>query len=254
MKRIKNLGRYQKGILILMAAMILIFTVLYSVTIAREGFEYKDTILIPQQEDGYTTYSGKIKGKQAVFTVFDDKTVEFQYGDKVYGPYVSKEDPTILVKDVDFGEHLKRIELYRGEDRLFRGGVLNNSGQWWLYNEDGSLANFHISYVDSDGREWDEEGNLIDSMEPDVCTILDLMNDPKISHKGEWSVWFYGVIICIITAVSILFADELFRFNLAFQIRDAEKVEPSEWEIAGRYISWTVLPILAMVVFVLGLQ
>lgn len=46
----------------------------------------------------------------------------------------------------------------------------------------------------------------------------------------------------------------LFRFSLIFQIRDVESAEPSEWEIAGRYICWTVMLISALVLFVLGLQ
>ena len=66
--------------------------------------------------------------------------------------------------------------------------------------------------------------------------------------------WFMGVVICVLTAVSILYVEELFRWNLSFQIRNVEKAEPSEWEIAGRYISWTLLPVLALVVFVIGLQ
>ena len=51
----------------------------------------------------------------------------------------------------------------------------------------------------------------------------------------------------------LLFADELFRWNLSFSIRNADRAEPSEWEIQTRYISWTVLPIMALVVFVRGL-
>jgi len=53
---------------------------------------------------------------------------------------------------------------------------------------------------------------------------------------------------------SVLFADELFRFNLAFRIRDAGRAEPSEWEIAGRYISWAVLPVVALALFIEGLR
>jgi hypothetical protein len=56
------------------------------------------------------------------------------------------------------------------------------------------------------------------------------------------------------TAVSILFADELFRWNLAFQIRNADRAEPSDWEIAGRYIGWTALTIMALVLYVMGLR
>lgn len=65
MERIKCLNYYQKCLLFLMAIMILVFTVLYPVTISRVGFEYKGTVLVPSQENGDTVYSGKIQGKQA---------------------------------------------------------------------------------------------------------------------------------------------------------------------------------------------
>ena len=73
MKRVKCLGRYPKGVLLLMIVMVLVFTILYPITIAREGFEYKNAILIPHQENGNTIYSGKIQGKQASFAVYADK-------------------------------------------------------------------------------------------------------------------------------------------------------------------------------------
>ena len=60
--------------------------------------------------------------------------------------------------------------------------------------------------------------------------------------------------LCILTAFSILFADELFRWNLALRIQNADRAEPSDWEIAGRYISWTLLPVIAMFVFIEGLR
>ena len=62
------------------------------------------------------------------------------------------------------------------------------------------------------------------------------------------------MLICAATVVSVLFADELFRFNLAFRIRDAARAEPSEWEIAGRYISWAVLPVVALALLIGGLR
>lgn len=73
-----------------MTAMVLAFTVVYPMTIAREGFAYENGILIPTQGNDNTVYSGKIQGKQASFTVYADKTVGFQYGDKTYGPYTAK--------------------------------------------------------------------------------------------------------------------------------------------------------------------
>lgn len=254
MERIKCLGRYQKGVLLLMAAMVLVFTVVYPVTIVRGGFAYGNAILVPVQGNGNTVYSGKIQGTQASFTVYTDKTVEFQYGDKIYGPYTAKEDPTAIPKDHEMGAYMTGVELRQGENILFRGGVFEHGEYRWLYNEDGSTENIAFSVMQSNGIVMDENGNVIDPMEPSASTILDLMAGPELSHKGEWLAWFGGVFICLIAAISILFADELFRWNLAFQIRNVDRAEPSEWVIAGRYISWTVLPIMAMILFITGLQ
>ena len=241
--RVKVLGRYQKFLLLLMAVMILAFTVIYPIVTARSGFLYEGTILVPSEEDGGTVYSGKIYGTAATFTVSANKTVIFQYGNTVYGPYTVKEDPSAIPKDSDLQAQMTGIELRCGGEIVFRGGVVN-SGDWrMLYNEDGSFDLLRsITATMSDG-----------TMEPSVSTILDLTDGPALTHKGTWLGWFGGVLICVITALTMLFADELFRWNASFLVRNAEEAEPSDWEIAGRYITWTALPVMAAVIFILGL-
>lgn len=252
MEKIKGLNRCQKGVLIIMIIMTLVFSVIYPVTISRVGFEYKDTILVPRQENGSTVYSGKIQGRQARFTVSEDKTVLFQHGGKTYGPYTAKEDPTAIPKGMEMVE--TGVELRQGEDILFRGGILETGDSYWLYNEDGTLSYSGFYYVTGDGMERDENGNVIDPAEPSASAILELMNNPELTHKGTWIAWFGAAAICIVNALSILYEDELFRWNLAFTIRNADDAEPSEWEISRRYLGWTVLTIMALVIFIVGLQ
>ena len=253
MERIKSLNRYQKGILILMIAMALIFAVIYPKTISRVGYRYNDAILVPTQENGHTLYSGKIKGKPACFTV-SENTVVFQYGDKTYGAYTIKEDPAAVPEDHEMKDSMTGIEVLDGNDLLFRGGVMGVGDFYWFYNEDGTTDSMiDFSYMTSDGIERDENGNPIDRMKPTVSTVYELTNNPELTHKGDGQAWFGGVFICILNTLSILFADELFRWNLAFQIRNAERAEPSDWEIAGRYVGWTVITIMAFMVFMLGL-
>lgn len=253
MERIRSLNRYQKGVLLLMAVMVLAFTAAYFAAASRVGFAYRDAILLPEEENGTTVYSGKIQGIQASFRVSPDKTVEFQYGEKYYGPYTVKEDPVAVPKGE---EHLTGVELRKGEEILFRGGVSRQDDFFWLYDEDGSLSNlaFEVSTVSEYGITYDENGEVIDPMEPTVSTILKLMTGPELTHKGDWSAWFLGVLVCIATAITILFVDELFRLGMTFRVRDPEGVEPSDLVLAGRYIGWVVLPVLAMVLFFLGLQ
>ncbi len=258
MQRIKDLNCYQKSVLIVMIVMSMIFAVIYPKTISRVGYRYNDSILVPTQENNSTVYSGEIQGKQSQFIVSEDKTIVFLHGDKTYGPYTMKEDATAIPKDKEL-EELKELmtglEIYNGESLMFRGGVFDAGDSYWLYNEDGTLDNFGIiSYVAGDGIERDENGNVIDRIAPSASTIYELVNNPELTHKGDALAWFGAVFICILNALSILFANELFIWNLLFKVRNVEDVEPSDWEIAGRYIGWTVMTVIALIIFIAGLR
>ena len=254
MERIKSLNGYQKGLLLFMLVTAVVFAVIYPITISRVGYEYYDVILVPAEENGNTLYSGKIKGQPACFTV-SDNTVVFQYGDTIYGPYIVKEDPMAVPKDHEMSRSMTGMEVREGDDILFRGGVITLADSYMFFDEDGiSDSMFSISYVAGDGIERDEQGNPIDRMKPSLSTIYALTDDPKLEHKGEGIVWFAAVFICILNGVSILFADELFRFHLLFRIRDAEFAEPSDWEMMGRYMGWTVVAVMALVLFITGLK
>ena len=100
----------------------------------------------------------------------------------------------------------------------------------------------------------DIDGPQTDFPAPSADTILTLMSGPELTHRGEGFAWLGGMLFCLTTILSLLFADELFRLHLSFRIRHPEQAEPSEWEIASRYICWTVLSIAAMALFVLGLR
>ena len=250
MERIRELDRYQKFILIILVLLTLGFGVHYGITTSRVGYEYHDTILVPAEENGSTVYSGEIKGKPATFTVTADKTVTYQYGDKTYGPYTAREDKTAVPAD----GRGTGVEVRCKGEIIFRGSALDTGNGLWLTREDGDSFSGNITITSSNGVVTDEHGNIIDQMEPSVSTVLRLMNDPELTHKGIWGVWFIGLAMCVISAVSILFADELFRWHLSFRVQDAWDVEPSDWEIATRYIGWTLEPILVLIIFMTGLK
>ena len=249
MERIRSLGRYQKGILILMAAMILLFTALYPIVLSREGFLYRDALLIPSEEGGNTVYAGKIEGEPASFTLYDDHSVEFRYGDATYGPYTAREDASALPADSELGDGMVGVELRCGERVVFRGGVMTLGGEYVLYNEDGSTESIGVLGYYGDGAGMDPA-----AQEPTAAGILQVMAGPALTHKGVGLGWLCGMVLCVLTVCEILFANEIFRWELSLRIRRVEGAEPSEWEISRRYLVWTLFPILALVAFVLGLQ
>lgn len=253
-ERIKRLSRYEKGILLLMAVLLLSFAAVYAAVTSRVGFAYRDAILAPAQEDGRTVYSGRIQGQAAQFTVSPDGAVVFQCGEHTYGPYTAIEDPTAIPKDDEGADQMTGVELRRGDNVLFRGGVLDAGGICFLYNEDGTLEDIGVSVVTGQGLEIDEHGRVVDPMEPSVSAILKLMAGPELTHKGQWIAWFAAAFLCALNALSMLFADELFRWHLAFRIRDAQRAEPSDWELMGRAVGYAALTVMALVLFITGLQ
>lgn len=254
-QKIKDLNWYQKGILLLLLALIPVYAVIYHVSISRVGVLYNDKIFVPAEESGATVYSGRLDGKPAEITVTNDKAaVTFRCGDTVYGPYTIKEDPSALA-DIEFcPSDMRGVALYDGETLLFRGGFWPSGEFTQLYRADGSPDLQMGLYAVENGVWKDADGNVVDPMKPDAADILRIALAPELTHKGDWLVWFGAVCISLLNAATILYADELFRWNLSFQIQNAEKAEPSEWEMLSRYLGWTVLTILAFIVYILGLK
>lgn len=255
MDRIRKLNRFQKSVLLVTLVMALLFTAVYISTLSRTGLAYRDAILTQSEESGNTLYKGTVNGTQAQFTVYPDHTVCYQYGDKHYGPYTFTEDPSALPEGSGMPDFIAAGRLADADKTLFDGGIMKTEGFIWLFNKDGSIADTVITVTTGyDAILTDEDGNIIDPNEPSAATVLDLIFGPELTHKGYAGAWVGGMLMCIAAILSILFADELFRFNLSFRIRNAGDAEPSDWEIARRCLSWVILPVIALILFITGLR
>ena len=123
MERIRSLGRYQKAVLLATALMALVFTAVYLTVTARVGFAFGDAILLDVHEVSADVYTGKVRGETVRFTVNADRSVTFQRGERLYGPYTAAEDPTAVPADSALAAYMTGVELRRGGEVVFRGGV-----------------------------------------------------------------------------------------------------------------------------------
>ena len=252
MDRFRNLDRYPKILLIALLALAVIFAPIYGITASRVGYLYNDEIFVPRQSEGALVYEGKIDGKDTTIIVALD-TVIVNLGSKTYGPYTIHEDPTAVPADDTLAPHMTGIVIKEGERTFFRGGMMDSGENLYLFHEDGSI-DYTFTVTMSNGVEYDMNGNPVDPYAPTAYTILELLRDPELTHKGDWTVFLIGVFCAAATAVSILFADELFYLSICCRVENAETAEPSDWYITCRNFSWTLLTIFIGVNFFMGLQ
>lgn len=254
MERIRNLSPLQRGLLVVLCAMLVAFGVLYAVVTGRVGYEHRDGILLPETRGDTTVYSGKVLGKPAAFTVDSGQgSVTFSYDGKTYGPYVAMEDPTAIPREYAGYEDFTGVELWDGTERIFRGYVFLGTDGPVYFTEEGTGPAVTITYT-SDGVEYDSDGNVVDPMEPGVYTLLELLYAPTFVHRGNWGLYLLGVVISVAAAVSMLYARELFYWNLSFSIENAREARPTELLLMQWKIGWVVLCALTLFVYIVGLQ
>lgn len=257
MKTFRELDVYPRILLIVMLVMLLVFSVAYSLTISRVGFQYRGTVLVPEVQEDQTIYSGTVDEQKAVFTVMSDGKITYQWGDTTYGPYTLREDPTALPQNMPMGFQRKGVELSQGNQILLRGGFLEDmGGECWLFDANGTMHHlgFNTSAWSQYGYEVNQNGSPIDKEEPTALELLYLATGPEMTHNGSWSGWLEGASVCALVAATIFFADDMFYLRMSMRVQDAESVEPSDWELLSRKTGWTVGLLLAFLLFWNGMQ
>jgi len=243
-----ELSTGQRVIFCLQAVLIVLFLILYNTVGQQQVLRYHGEALRRTEGEHAVLYSGKLKGHPISLAV-TETTVEYRYDGKTLR-YTVTEDPTAVPPEGagDLHETMRQllngVEIRKNGELLFRGGWGRFGSSLMLYNEDGS-STVGIDYtVYSNGRLLND---------PSASSILNLIHAPDVGRRANPTGLLGGIFLCIACMISLLFADNLFRWNLRFRIRNAEDAEPSDWEITSRWITWLLFTGLAIAIFILGL-
>ena len=251
----RTLSRLPRALLLVLAAMLVVFTVLYPLLLRQEGILYQRSLLVRSEAGGLTRYAGRVEGQRAVFTVSPAGEVTFQLGEAAYGPYTVALDPSAVPQGHELADMLTGVEIREGDEVFFRGGWYHHGGLSQLVWEDGRYLDIFGVTVSVGGGGYrtlsEEQGT--DPGAPTAASLLEVALDPELTHRGDWVFYFLGLLCSAMAASSIWFADALFRWNLRFQIRDPERAEPSDWELFSRKACWCILTGLALMSYLLGL-
>lgn len=246
----------QRVVIFIQAFLILLFLILYCTLGRQQVITYDGEYLRCRTDGETTTYSGKIDGQTAVFTVSPGPVVEYAWGDAQYGPYTIVFDPTAVPDEANTllnltgTKSLVGVEVRKDETLLFRGAYQNSGSTFYLVDTNGDV-------IFSDSMLKFQLGSTTtyaSGQVPGPYTILKLAIAPNVVHRGSFDIFLLGALFCVLNAASVLYADALFRWNLRFRIRDPEDAEPSDWELFSRWIGWIGITVAALIFFILSLN
>ena len=248
----EEMSWFRRVLLIIMLAEIVAFAIATAVTVDRMGLEYDGGLLYPRTEGDVTWYEGRVDGEDAAFSVTPDGTVEYRWGEYVYGPYQVVEDPTALPEDFLGGQG---VEIRQGEEVLFRGYRFSDM----LFDENGEPFWAIRAYGHaSDGTIMVEGGQTISQEEyhaPGFSTLVQVVLEPELTHKGDVGLYLAVTFLALLNIVQILFPEALFKLSLLGRIRsvDIDDAEPSSFYIAMEHIEWVVLAGACLIFYAMAL-
>ena len=248
----EEMSWFRRVLLIIMLAEIVGFGIATAVTVDRMGLEYDGGLLYPRTEGDVTWYEGRVDGEDAAFSVTPDGTVEYRWGEYVYGPYQVVEDPTALPEDFLGGQG---VEIRQGEEVLFRGYRFSDM----LFDENGEPFWAIRAYGHaSDGTIMVEGGQTISQEEyhaPGFSTLVQVVLEPELTHKGDVGLYLAVTFLALLNIVQILFPEALFKLSLLGRIRsvDIDDAEPSSFYIAMEHIEWVVLAGACLIFYAMAL-
>jgi len=247
--------RLQKGVLIVLAALAVVFCVLMLCSRLHPGVVFDGTLLRLQEADGGTTYTGKLHGEQVSVSVVRESgavttvtcTVEDQTPDVYRMEYPL--DPILAADGPAEGQMVDGIRITKNGKTLFEGGF------------DRDTASSGFGWYDAGGR-WDsgvavssnvgggQAGQTL-SLTLDERNVMYFARGPELTARGSWVLYGMMVFLSILAALDTAFPLTLFRLRHCCDVRNPE---PTDLYLAMQRLRWVLYPVLLLFGYLFALR
>lgn len=221
-----DLSKLQKGILMTLLAMTVLFAVLTGVVRTQKGVRFGDALLRVEETEEATVYSGKYYGDFITVTVSKDEIPVIEYA--VEGGR----------RDVYTAEY--PLDPVQTEDgpvpgiRLLKNGTVTYNG---AYDPDGEIR----AWFDENGEwnpfVWMDMEQPRDEHDLTVGNLSYFADGPELTARGSWGYYLLIVLMTALLAFDVWYPTALFYMQHACDVRDPE---PSDFYIASQKIGWVL--------------
>ena len=237
--------KVQNILLLILAAMILLFGVLSVVSLCRKGVVFHDALLRYTESEESVIYSGNSHGEEIWIEVvpYNATLTEVVYviGDRV------KDICTLEIGlpeiRTEHGYTVEGIRITKNGVTLFEGGRDPDSDFGW-YNLNGEWEPMIFVSAGFVG------GDYWDTYETTPGSIVAFANGPELVHRGSIGLYLLMVLLTLILMVDVACPLVLFKLQHMLDVRDPE---PTEFYLAMQRVGWLLYPCLLLAGYILSL-
>lgn len=226
--------RLQNIVLLILAAMIVVFGVLNVVSLFRKGVVFEETLLRIQTEADHTAYYGKVYGDEVTVTVRPaESQVEYVVEDRIHDVY-TVEYPLEPIQ-TEYGS-VFGIRILKNDKILFEGGYDPDQPHMQWYNKDGEWdPGIYVTFSTSGGLSAPEEltrGN-----------VMYFLEGPELVHRGSIRLYLLMVLLTLLLMLDVAFPLALFKLQHMLDVRDPE---PTDFYLGMQRVGWVIYPFLLL--------
>lgn len=246
-------SRLQNYWLIGLAVMTLLAAVLLFVSRSQKGVLFHDALLRVEEQDGQRVYSGKSHGEQVEITAVKRGDTETEVNVTIGDVYRSRYLVEYPLEPVAT-EHGQKPGLRISQDgqEIFAGAYDPRDYMevlgYRIYNEHGVWEmDFPITVDTGDSY----GGGYWDDYTMDVSAILEFANGQELKARGDWVIFFYGLLMVVLAAVMVAFPKTLFQWSYSWYVKDPE---PTETYFQVNRLGSGFLTVVALIFYIVALR
>lgn len=231
--------RFQKIVLLILAAMAVFFAVLTAVSRTQKGAYFEEALLRRELcAPNVTAYRGRAHGTPVDVTVTRDSEKRTTVGFHIEGVLaeVCVVDYPLAPIRTEQGRTANGVRITKNGEPLFEGGYDPEDTYGW-YSPDGTWdAGGAITVRGVTSDPWN-------GFEVDRSDAMRFALGPELESRGSWGMYFLMLVFTILVALDAAFPRTMFYLQHCCDVRDPE---PSDFYLACQKAGWVVLPLVLL--------
>jgi len=245
---------FQKVVLILLAAMIVVFGVVTAFNQSRKGILFRDSFLRLEEVTDADCFTGKAEGERVTILRWygsenGTRTITLRVGDRLNDTYtVYLGEPMIQPQGPVSGsappmwDDIQTLRIAKNGEVIYEGGYREESGLFFTSDGEWSGLNIGMSTRVVGADPW-KDYTMSKSQ------LVSLALEPELVDRGDWRLYGLMVFFTLAVMVDVAFPYTLFRWRHHRWVKDPE---PTDDYMSVQHLLWVILPVMVLVGYLLA--